>query len=563
MSQLAKNTKSTKDTIYIDPEDEITAIIDKLEASNHKIIALVLPKRSTALQSTVNMRLLKRSADNAQKRLVLITADSGLLPLAGAIGLYTAKNLQSKPFIPPAPDTSSDISEVSADEVPAEAIVDIPIDETKSIGELSGEEPDAIELDNSDGAKEDTDKDRPKTKKDKRLKVPDFDRFRVLILAGVFGAILLVVLCLYVFVFAPKAKIVIKADSVPVSAKLSVATSNTIQAADIEKQLAPVELSELKQSASETVPATGQKDLGTRATGTMTISNCTDNSITISSGTGVSKNGKTYITQKVISLDAGDFTSGGICKSTGGHIDSVDVRAQSPGEQYNVAAADGYAVAGYGSSVSGDGSAMSGGTTKIAKVVSQADVDSATQKIGPKLQTEADKFQKDLEAQGYVILDETATTTDPKITANPAIDQEVTQTTVTQVQTFSVLVIKKTELEKLLAAELNKQIDTKTQKIDINNLLDGAIIRVSDKKSPTEMTISVEKTANATAIFDEQSIKEVFKGKKRGDIQDSLGKRPGVKDVTVTYSPFWVSTTPKATKKITIVIEPVNSNGTN
>ena len=89
-----------KDTIYVDVEDEITTIIDKVKNSSNKLVALVMPKRSSVLQSTVNMKLLKRAADSSKKQLVLITAETSLLPLAAEIGLPVAKNLQSKPAIP-------------------------------------------------------------------------------------------------------------------------------------------------------------------------------------------------------------------------------------------------------------------------------------------------------------------------------------------------------------------------------------------------------------------------------------------------------------------------------
>ena len=75
---------SDKDTIYIDIDDEITGIIDKVTASNGKIVALVLPKRASVFQSIVNMKLLKRAADSEKKNLVLITSAAGFLPLAGA-----------------------------------------------------------------------------------------------------------------------------------------------------------------------------------------------------------------------------------------------------------------------------------------------------------------------------------------------------------------------------------------------------------------------------------------------------------------------------------------------
>jgi len=62
-----KADKPAKDTVYIDIDDDITAIIDKVEAAKNKVVALVLPKRSSVLQSIVNMRLLKRGADNSSK----------------------------------------------------------------------------------------------------------------------------------------------------------------------------------------------------------------------------------------------------------------------------------------------------------------------------------------------------------------------------------------------------------------------------------------------------------------------------------------------------------------
>src|ERR1700712_4403491 len=118
-----------KDTIYIDIDDEITGIIDKLQASNGKVVALVLPKRAAVFQSIVNMKLLKRSADNEKKNLVLITSEAGLLPLAGAAGVHVAKTLTSKPVIPTGPQAFEDNDEAIDEdgEVPdADTNVDEP-----------------------------------------------------------------------------------------------------------------------------------------------------------------------------------------------------------------------------------------------------------------------------------------------------------------------------------------------------------------------------------------------------------------------------------------------------
>src|SRR5665213_1487746 len=124
-----------KDTIYIDIDDEITGIIDKLKVSEGKVVALVLPKRASVFQSIVNMKLLKRAADSSKKNLVLITTEAGLLPLAGAAGVHVAKTLTSKPAIPLAPDSINDAEEtIEEDGEPTEP----PLDPDKTLAELAG-----------------------------------------------------------------------------------------------------------------------------------------------------------------------------------------------------------------------------------------------------------------------------------------------------------------------------------------------------------------------------------------------------------------------------------------
>ena len=43
-----------KDVIYIDIDDDITAIIGKIKKSKEQIVAIVPPKRNGAMQSAVN-----------------------------------------------------------------------------------------------------------------------------------------------------------------------------------------------------------------------------------------------------------------------------------------------------------------------------------------------------------------------------------------------------------------------------------------------------------------------------------------------------------------------------
>ena len=79
-----------KDVIYIDVDDDVTAIIGKIKKAKEKIVALVPPKRTGALQSAVNLRLLERMAKNDKKKLVLITNNQALVALAASAKIFKA-----------------------------------------------------------------------------------------------------------------------------------------------------------------------------------------------------------------------------------------------------------------------------------------------------------------------------------------------------------------------------------------------------------------------------------------------------------------------------------------
>ena len=50
-----------KEVIYLEPEDDITDILTKLQRAKQKLVALVPPKKATMLRSAVNMKLVARA----------------------------------------------------------------------------------------------------------------------------------------------------------------------------------------------------------------------------------------------------------------------------------------------------------------------------------------------------------------------------------------------------------------------------------------------------------------------------------------------------------------------
>jgi len=62
-------------TFYIDIDEEITSIVDRMRKSEAKEVVIVVPKRALIIQSMVNLKLLKREADRLKKEIIIVTQD--------------------------------------------------------------------------------------------------------------------------------------------------------------------------------------------------------------------------------------------------------------------------------------------------------------------------------------------------------------------------------------------------------------------------------------------------------------------------------------------------------
>jgi hypothetical protein len=62
-------------TFYIDIDEEITSIVDRLRKSKSKEVVIVVPKRAILIQSIVNLKLLKKESESFKKELIIVTQD--------------------------------------------------------------------------------------------------------------------------------------------------------------------------------------------------------------------------------------------------------------------------------------------------------------------------------------------------------------------------------------------------------------------------------------------------------------------------------------------------------
>jgi hypothetical protein len=582
-----------KDVIYIDAEDEITTIIDKVKSSSSKLVALVMPKRSSVLQSTVNMKLLKRAADSSKKQMVLITGESSLLPLAGEIGLPVAKTLQSKPEIPVIDKAAEhEFDELLKIEEPGnEKDFDPKAAADKPVGELA--EPDekntakkpakpeltprpiplaspnqiddSIELDNdSDKSDEEEDNKTDKKPKNKKLRVPDFNKFRWRMVLAILLIIVLIVGWILANSVLPKAKIIVYTNTSAVNVSLPLNLSTTASSVNSAQLIVPALVQTTPKTESATVPTTGQQNEGNSAAGTITLTghNCNVSSLPIPpppnvpSGWAItSSDGQTFITQQVTTFPInGKLNKSSGCYDFASTSNSTPVTAQSPGSSYNIGPSSSWTVSGR-SDVSGVSSApMSGGTDNIVQTVSQADINSATQKL---VTVDAASVKSSLKtaltSAGSYPIPSTFSASTPTTATSANAGAQANTVTVTQTTSFTMLGVQKSALNELIDNAVNQQINTSTQAI-FNDGLTSATYTASNQ-SGTAAQVNLATTATVGPNLSVSKLKSQVAGKKTGDVQNLLSGYTGVTKVTVHYSPFWVSSTPKKLSKITILFE--------
>lgn len=543
-----------KDVIYIDADDDVTAIIGKIKKSKEKIVAVVPPKRSGTLQSAVNLRLLDRMAKNSNKQLVLITSNPGLVALAATASIPVAKNLQTKPEI-------AEVAAIIVDD--GDDIIDgadLPIgDHANTIKVKDGTRPtaasgrsDAIDSIDIDGESDITDAlstlpaagnvTQKSASTKSKIKIPNFDSFRKKLFFSLGGGVLLVALLVWMFVFAPSATVIVTAATSPSPVSSTIKLGGTAATDFNTGTVRSLVQSEKKDETIE-FDATGQKDLGTPATGTVTFST---NSISalgtvIPAGTRLTTiSGSTFLTNAAVTMTLGNSTGA-----------NVGVTATGSGTSFNGATGN---VSGTPSGINGTiSTATSGGTSNIVKVVSADDIDRATgQLIGKSPEAEKIVLAKKF-VNGEKVIDSSFSVERAAAVSAPALDAEAAsgKATLTIAATYTMHAIAVAELESYLNSSLKAQLaDTNSQKVYNNGVEKAALGNFRSEAGV--LTVSLTTTAQIGPKIDEADIKEQVKGKIYGEVQSTLQRINGIKEVDVQFSYFWVRTVPSDNNNIDV-----------
>ena len=554
--------------IYLEPDEEITSIIDRLSKVEGSKIAVVVPKNSTMFQSLVNLKLLARQAQKLGKEVAIISNNKVGSRLAKQVGLETYASLGTVSNTP----TATSVSEPKPSTEPAGADV---LPDGTPVHRYSPEMGQLVTNDESSSEESEPEQDEQAVSKPEpseeilpevELKKPEvadeqiasspaplreepvssvpvglpsivsrgIQSHREFVFpwkSAIAAVVMVLVAAVITFLFLPKATVTLTfpakllSESFALLAKTDTSSSEGV----ISGNLLTVEKTSTKE-----ITSTGKKDVGTKATGNISVKNCEDtNSHALSAGTKATSGGKVFVTASTVTIPAGQFSGGGtVCNST---TVSVSISASDAGETYNLSGAT-FALSGLASRISGTGT-TSGGTTKQITVLSQDDVNKAYLDIKTQLVQDATNELKG-KAGSQTVLDEAI--------KSAVIEQKVDKEVGAQVDkaTASMTVDLYTIAFDQVAVETAAK-DKLTTKLEANQEL----IIPSDKK-PTfvfkeltddKTTLTVEVTASGFAApnIDKSAVASQVKNKSASSAESFLKDKYQAQEVKIEIIPGW------------------------
>ncbi|MDR0979940.1 MAG: hypothetical protein LBM12_02185 [Candidatus Nomurabacteria bacterium] len=593
-----------KEIIHVEVDEDIAAVISRVMAANEQVVAVVAPKNLGALRSAMNLKLLKKAAKSAGKIVAVVSDSPVMRTLAGVAGVPLAASLQSKPEVPEiesAPEgqlvaeelavgeglswatSASELSQGSRSG--AASAQPVATGEPRlSLGLPASETPLAATLQESSRGAENDESDEigPSATKNRRwtaltAKVDTLWK-KVLVGGGLLvGAILIGVLVLFLLV-RPSATVEIATVMQTIDVRSEVRFK--VKDNNVEGGLFQLTEQSLGVEQAEEFEATGEKLVGEKAKGTVSVSYC-GSPQTLTTQQYFEGAGKRFYLDKQVTLD------GALCADGSWKSASLEVTAADMGEEFNEPDSNSMAFSGdpFSYQTKVIATSISGGTKQTVKVVSEEDVKNATERLDTLSIEEGRSRLKASLADDLYAFDLTFLAESGNVEVSPKVGETVadgTKATIKRMQTYKIMTASKPDMEQFARSLAEKQADGKKiyqigsfadgglflERAMITAQTGGTICPEAPAETPeggepcvpktgivSEMTALLKTVATAGDDISESEIAAVVKGQKLSDANRLAMEAKGVQRVSITLKPFWASRLPEDISRITVKIQ--------
>jgi hypothetical protein len=351
---------------------------------------------------------------------------------------------------------------------------------------------------------------------------------------------------IWLIFFATKATITITANTseIKIDQPVSLMTDGQTDVSKHQLRLASAE--PVKKTNQIEFTATGKKDVGDKATGSVTVDNHltpfnamtgASNTITLAAGTILSTGSQQYTTNTTISV-AG-YSSG-----------TVNVTAVAIGPGHNIGAGIVTTVSGYAQSAISatvDSGGITGGTQETITVVQQSDLDKITDQIkndtgSAAVRSElASKFGSDAMA-----IEDSFSVEFGNIQSKPAVGEKADKATASLEITYTMSGVSKSDVSAILMRVATSKLSNKDNQMVFDNGYNAVqLLSYNQGGNGNPATMRLVTTAKVGPNINEDKLREDAVGKKANEISSAIKRIDGVEDVQVDFFPFWVNVAPE------------------
>ncbi len=582
------------ETIYIDASEEITAVIERLKGSHEPIVALVVPRGATLTQSIVNLKLVKRAAQDAGKDVILVTTDKIGRNLATQVGLPVANSekeigtvargeaqagddeanviagvrihryydedkpegspeetvipvivpkelMQSEPPpvpVPvPAPPLPEEVMEAPLPPTSIATSADEVVVAPLTVTPPTKAKATSTTITRTSIDEKPSDEATPVATQDvKPIPVLVVKPPRKRLLIGIASALvlLLVALAAISFLFLPISKVILTVQASGWEQDFSFAARPEQASVSEDGLVLPAESIKEEDEVTLTFKATGTKKVGTAAAGSATIYNYGSTSTqSVPSGTTVVASGKSFTTQEAITVPG--YTQAGIGQPLIPGSAKVSVTANEPGADGNMTDAAITGTIAGNANLSGKLTAA-GGSSQDIVIITPTDVTNAKNEASQQLRTNLEQKVADRLTGRSISFAENADiySLGDYTTTQPS-GAEVAEAKATLKGSLERIVADQAIIKGAVETNLGK-LDTPSEERLIEDVqITGVALNPADKT----LAITTHAVGKLTPVFAITDLPEQIKGKDLAAAQSFLSETTPATSTTIEQSPTW------------------------
>jgi uncharacterized protein YijF (DUF1287 family) len=538
--------------VYLESHDEITDVIDQITTCPDPVIALVAADRIGLLQSLVNLKILKRASESQHKRVVLVSSDAIANALAQQLDIATypklgvaeAAVLRGEDYTPPAEPAPPAPAAAPQPQSPPR-----PIPKSKLNAEATGMAGTVETAKNAAGA--------------------ILNKFRkpadVLPLQNIGAgtkplvALLLIFLLLPIGVGAyaavaifPYAKITVAPVTENFSQTFDVIATARATAPDIFAKEIPAFYYESIETASGSAAATEQKDVGTKARGTVTLYNRGySRAIALAKGTGItSYDGQTFFLTADVLIPAAQLDEGQVSASRKA---GVVVEAAEVGEEFNIDKTI-FTIPGYdGKNVWGESNeSFTGGEKHQTIVVGQSDIDALRTRLIGELMPKTENAVRGQLPGDQIFLQDALISQADEVTTNVPLGTETAEFTMRVRVVSRGLAVREADLQKIVDQAMRETIPPKKEALSPDSWNMDYEVQDIDFDRRT-IAFGATGTGPIVPEINFNEMKKQLQGKDLADANLVMDLYDGeIQEYLVEIGPFWVDKVPARADKITV-----------